>query len=73
MLSINLDIGFEVFIHTNHSSIQYIVNNFVTNGRITRWILLLQEFNITIIDKPRKENMVHIIFLYLLMKVNLLM
>jgi len=34
-----------------------------TNGRITRWILLLQEFNITILDRPRKENTV-VDFLY---------
>ena len=29
----------------------------VTNARVTRW-LLLQEFDVTIIDKPRKENVV---------------
>ena len=28
----------------------------VTNGRVTRWLLLLQEFNITILDRPRIEN-----------------
>ena len=26
--------------------------------RVIRWILLLQEFDITIIDKPRKHNAV---------------
>ena len=30
----------------------------ITNARVTRWLLLLQEFDITIIDKPRKENVV---------------
>ena len=30
----------------------------ITNARISRWLLLLQEFNITIIDRPRKENVV---------------
>ena len=34
------------------------MNKPITSGRITRWLLLLQEFNITIIDKPGKENMV---------------
>ena len=30
----------------------------VANARITRWLLPLQEFDITIIDRPRKENVV---------------
>lgn len=30
----------------------------VTNGIITRWLLLLQEFNITVLDMPGKENQV---------------
>ena len=34
------------------------MNKPVTNSRITRWLLLLQEFDITIIDRPRKENVV---------------
>ena len=34
------------------------MNKPVTNARVTRWLLLLQEFDITIIDKPRKENVV---------------
>ena len=34
------------------------MNKPVTNARITRWLLLLQEFDITIIDRPEKENVV---------------
>ena len=34
------------------------MNKPITNGRITRWLLLLQEFNITIIDLLGKENQV---------------
>ena len=34
------------------------MNKPITNPRITRWLLLLQEFHITIIDKPKKENIV---------------
>ena len=34
------------------------MNKLVTNARVTRWLLLLQEFDITIIDRPRKENVV---------------
>ena len=34
------------------------MNKPITNGRITRWLLVLEEFNITTIDRPRKENLV---------------
>ena len=34
------------------------MNKPITNGRVTRWLLLLQEFNITVIDRPGKENLV---------------
>jgi hypothetical protein len=50
--------GYEVFVHTDHSAIRYLMNKPITNGRVTRWLLLLQEFNITIIDRPSKENQV---------------
>ena len=34
-------IGYEVFVHTGHSTIRYLMNKPIINGRITRWILLL--------------------------------
>ena len=34
------------------------MNKPVTNGRVTRWLLLLQEFNITVLDRPGKQNTV---------------
>ena len=51
-------IGYEVFIHTDHSAIRFHMNKPITNGSITRWLLLSQEFNITIVDHPEKENQV---------------
>lgn len=51
-------IGYEVFIHTDHFAIDFLMNNPITNKRITRWLLLLEECNITIMDKPGKENQV---------------
>ena len=30
----------------------------ITNARVTRWLLLLQEFDITIVDRPGKENVI---------------
>ena len=34
------------------------MNKPITNGRVTRCLLLLQDFNITIIDRPSRENLV---------------
>jgi hypothetical protein len=42
----------------DHSAIRYLMNKPITNGRITRWLLLLQEFNIIVLDRPGRENMV---------------
>ena len=44
--------------HTNHFSIRVLTKKPITNGRVTWWLLLLQEFIITIIDRPAKENLV---------------
>jgi len=38
------------------------MNKLVLSGRIIRWLLLLQEFNATIIDKLGKDNMVTDLF-----------
>lgn len=43
---------------TTLPAIRYLMNKPVTPGRITRWLLLLQEFDITILDKPGKDNVV---------------
>jgi hypothetical protein len=45
-------------VHTNHSAIKFLMNKPITNDRVTRWLLLLQEFNITIIDRPGRDNLV---------------
>ena len=34
------------------------MNKIDVSRRIIRWLLLLQEFDLTIIDKPRKHNVV---------------
>ena len=34
------------------------MNKPITNARVTRWFLLLQEFDITIVDRPGKESLV---------------
>jgi hypothetical protein len=50
--------GCEVFVHIDHSAIRFLMNKPITNGRVTRWLLLLQEFNITVLDRLGKDNVV---------------
>jgi hypothetical protein len=50
--------GYSVILHIDHVAIKYLMNKPITNGRVTRWLLLLQEFDITILDKPGKDNVV---------------
>jgi hypothetical protein len=50
--------GYEVFVHTDHSAIIFLMNKPITNGQVTRWLLLLQEFNIIVLDRPGKDNVV---------------
>ena len=49
---------YETFVHTYHFAIRYLMNKPITNGRVTRRILLLQEFNFTMLDRPGKQNTV---------------
>ncbi len=46
--------GYQVFVHTDHSAIRYFRNKTDTSSRVIRWLLLLPEFDITILDKPGK-------------------
>ena len=50
--------GYEFFVHTDHSTIKFLMNKPITNGSVTRWLLLLQEFNIIVVDLPGRENLV---------------
>ena len=47
---------YQVFIHIDHLTVKYLMNKSITNERITIWLLLMQEFNITIQDRSGKEN-----------------
>eukprot|EP00253_Pinus_taeda_P026011 PITA_26011 len=49
---------YPTFVHTDHATIRYLMKKPVTPSRIRRWLLLLQEFDITIVDKPGKDNVV---------------
>ena len=50
--------GYAVFVHTDHSAIWFFMNKYITSGKVTRCLVLMQEFNITIIYKPRKQKLV---------------
>eukprot|EP01018_Ginkgo_biloba_P029284 Gb_13706 [translate_table: standard] len=50
--------GYQTIVHADHSAIKYLINKPTNNHRIVRWLLLLQEFDVTFVDKPAKENVV---------------
>ena len=49
---------YPVVLYTDHSTLKYLANIPITNGIVTRWLILLQELDITIKDRPGKENLV---------------
>ena len=50
--------GYQTFVHIDHATIKYLINKPDVNSWIIRWLLLLQHFELTVIDKPGKENVV---------------
>jgi hypothetical protein len=50
--------GYPFILYTDHSTIKYLANKPITNGQVTRWLLLLQEFDITIKDQPEREILI---------------
>lgn len=48
--------GYQTFVHTDHATIKYLMNKPDVNAQIIIWLLLLQQFDLTIVDKPGKEN-----------------
>ena len=51
-------VGSPVTIFTNHVALKHLLSKQDTKPRLTRWILLCQEFNLTIKDKKGVENVV---------------
>lgn len=49
-------IGNHFTIETDHSALQFLMNNRFTNNRIYRWSLLLQEYQFTVKHIPGKTN-----------------
>ena len=51
-------VGSPVTIFTDHAALKYLLSKQDMKPRLTRWILLCQEFNLTIKDKKGVENVV---------------
>nr|GEX43584.1 reverse transcriptase domain-containing protein [Tanacetum cinerariifolium] len=44
-------------VYTDHSALKYLLNKQDAKPRLLRWVLLLQEFDITILDKKGSKNL----------------
>nr|GEU73960.1 reverse transcriptase domain-containing protein [Tanacetum cinerariifolium] len=44
-------------VYRDHSALKYLLNKQDTKPRLLRWVLLLQEFDITILDKKGSKNL----------------
>nr|GEU76755.1 reverse transcriptase domain-containing protein [Tanacetum cinerariifolium] len=47
----------ESIVYTDHSALKYLLNKQDAKLRLLRWVLLLQEFDITILDKKGSKNL----------------
>ena len=50
--------GTKVTIHTDHAAIKYLISKKDAKPRLIRWVLLLQEFDLEIIERKGTENQV---------------
>lgn len=50
--------SYQIIFHINHVDIRYLMNKTNVSNKVIRWLLLLWEFDLTIMDKPRKNNVV---------------
>jgi hypothetical protein len=46
----------KVTVHTDHSAIKYLMNKKDAKPRLIRWVLLLQEFDLHIIERKGEDN-----------------
>ena len=51
-------IGSSTVVYSDHAAVRYLMSKQDAKPRLIRWILLLQEFNLTIKDKKGVENVV---------------
>jgi hypothetical protein len=46
----------KVTVHTDHSAIKYVMNKKDAKPRLIRWVLLLQEFDLHIVERKGEDN-----------------
>ncbi|CAN6684920.1 unnamed protein product [Malus baccata var. baccata] len=51
-------IGAKVIVYSDHSALKYLLSKKEAKPRLIRWVLLLQEFDLKILDKKGRENVV---------------
>ena len=51
-------LGAKTIVYTDHSAIKYLMTKPDAKPRLIRWVLLLQEFDVQILDKKGVENLV---------------
>ncbi|KAJ9558642.1 hypothetical protein OSB04_013256 [Centaurea solstitialis] len=51
-------VGTKVIVHTDHAAIKYLISNADSKPHLIRWVLLLQEFDLEIVDRKGSSNQV---------------
>jgi hypothetical protein len=49
-------LGYKAKIVTDHKALTYLVNKPNPSGRLARWLLLMEEFDIDIVHRPRRRH-----------------